>query len=155
MTLFRPAKITLFVALAAAGMVVGCDAGRINRGLPFNGDFSAHLAGEYELVRTSSRNVIIYYRGHPAEPHRTSFAGPVTPTEIVAVGIQGNFITACQRIVPYSSRAPVEEDYRYWIIKVREEQVQGPFAKNDFDAKCKELRIDSGGMKPVDFYRPS
>ena len=153
----RLVKFAALAVLAAAGLFV-CNLGWIRETgrLQYdNGDFAAHLAGEYELWRLSSAHVIIGRRDNPNYPHGTG-VDEVVPTEVVTVSVQGNFITASQCIYSYEQspgRIPDESDFRYWIINVREEQVQGPLTKEEFEAACRSLRVDSRKMEAVEFYR--
>lgn len=144
------AAILLLFALAR--FVVNLD-WRINRGVPFNADFVVQLAGRYELWRISSRDVAITRSEVANDPDANQTE--VVPAEVISVGVQGNFITVSQFVGPHLDRPPIEADYKYWIIQVREETVWGPFAKVVFDAECKELGIDGSvrGRKSVGFYR--
>lgn len=150
-------KITALIALAAGcvGLVALVQMARSIecRMGPGIYDFVAPLAGRYDLWRTSSHNSVIVLRHDPKNPSRAS--GTVVPRDVWYVGVHGDLITVCQCIVPDLNRVPVEEDFRYWIIHVRDEEASGPLAKADFETKCKELGADSSlkSMEIVDFYR--
>jgi hypothetical protein len=141
-------SIRIGAAVILAAAVAAAIVGFINRPVWDIGgagslDYIVRLPGKYELWRCSSHNINICLDGTL-----------VVPAEVTGIGIQGDFITVDQYIAD-RNHLPVEEDYRYWIIRVHDENVLGPFELAAFAAICKEFGIESSlkSRKPVSYYR--
>ena len=122
--------VGLMVASAAAGYIVR------------NSDFSASLAGDYEIVQTSAHQVSITPKGGSSD------GTPIIPSMVVEVAFDDRFILATRQHLKHRSQSPndhyeepVQGKFDYWILDTNGPSVTGPIDEAEFAIKWTELGI--------------
>jgi hypothetical protein len=119
---------------------------------PGPADFSAHLAGDYSVYRTSGFNIII-------APEAVNDGTPIIPNLVVECATDGRFILAKRHGM--KRRSPnnpndtfdVEDPSRvdFWILDTKEPGVEGPWTESEFISRRRSLKI-SESVKLRDVY---
>lgn len=145
----------ILIFLASAAVVFLCAAGWLAWKLRQNGgsfpgpgmsDFSAALAGDYSVHRTSSAHVII-------APEVWNSGTPIIPTIVVECATDGRFILAKRQGVDTLQKAdPTVQDF--WILDTKQEEVHGPLAEAEFNRLRASLSIaNSIRLRAVSEFR--
>jgi hypothetical protein len=120
-------------------------------------DFSAHLAGDYWLYRTSAYQVMI------APEAGVDPSTPVVPTMVVECATDGRHILAkrhgMKRRSPNDPSDTYEEEDSsiedFWILDSQQPKVYGPLTEQGFNELRASLSItDTTKLRDIDDYRP-
>lgn len=109
---------------------------------PGQSDFSAHLAGDYFLIRTSGLHVQISPQSHGDDT-------PVIPSLVVECATDGRFIIAkrngLKRRSPNDPKDTFEdrdpEVVDFWILDTNQPHVDGPLTEAEFISLRRSLGI--------------
>lgn len=123
---------------------------------PGAADFSAHLAGDYYIHRTSGLNVFI-------APEAWNDGTPTIQALVVECATDGRFIIAkrhgMKRRTPndpndtFEVEDPSQVDF--WILDTKEPSVEGPLTESAFANRRRELKIsESVKLRDVYEFRP-
>jgi hypothetical protein len=123
-------------------------------GSPFSGndDFSAKLAGDYYIHRTSPNQINISPNSY--DPTDT----PIIPPKVVECDFNSRFIIArqqeLQRRNPNKTNdhfmVPAPGKFHYWILDVNAPKAYGPLTLQEFTAQRKSLGVpESLSLKDV------
>jgi hypothetical protein len=122
---------------------------------PGHSDFSAHLAGDYSIYRTSGLNVVISPQGYGP-------GTPVIPNLVVECATDGRFIIAkrngMKRRSPNDPKDTFEdrdpEVVDFWILDTQQPHVDGPLTEAEFMKLRRSLGIsESVVLRDVYEYR--
>jgi hypothetical protein len=156
---FRPAIQGVLVVEVILFIVFTVTACQKEREQPFVfpgpgvADFSAHLAGDYYLHRTSGYNVFI-------APEGWNDGTPTIRRLVVECATDGRFIIAKRHGM--KPRGPndtfeVEDPSHvdFWILDTKEPGVEGPLAESEFTSRRRALKIsESVKLRDVYEFRP-
>jgi hypothetical protein len=135
--------LTIVVAVVFSGWLIWQMS---TKGFSFPGpghlDYSAHLAGDYWVFRTSAfQNMIT--------PHGYSEGTPIIPTVVTACATDGRYILAKRQDtrktfledpnITFDELDPESADY--WILDTQKTEVFGPLSEGEFTAKRRQLGI--------------
>lgn len=121
-------------------------------------DFSAQLAGDYWLFRTSAYQIMI------APEAGVTDDTPIVPTMVVECATDGHYIIAKRHGLKRRSPSDPTDTYEeedaskqdYWILDTLTPKALGPFDAAGFSRAKAELAIaDSLVLRDVYDYRPS
>lgn len=119
-------------------------------------DFSAKIAGDYYIHRTSSHQIMI-------APETWNDSVPTIPTKVIECDTDKRFIVAkrqgLKRRNPNDQNDTYEEpdpkDTDYWILDTAVPKVFGPLTLNQFEDKRKALGVPSKlTLKDVYSFKP-
>jgi hypothetical protein len=119
-------------------------------------DFSAHLAGDYSIYRTSGLNIMISPEGY-------NDGTPVIPNLVIECATDGRFIIAKRHGMKRRSPGdpndtseiedPGVEDF--WVLDTKEPHVYGPLTEVEFVARRHALGIaESVVLRDVYEFQP-
>jgi uncharacterized protein DUF3997 len=120
-------------------------------------DFSAHLAGDYWLYRTSAYQIMI------APETGVDSSTPVVPTMVVECATDGRHILAKRHGMKRRSPSDPSDTYEeedssiedFWILDSRNPKVYGPLTEPRFNELRASLLIpDTARLRDIDDYRP-
>ncbi len=123
---------------------------------PGHSDFSAHLAGDYSIYRTSGLNVVISPQGYGP-------GTPVIPNLVVDCATDGRFIIAKRNGVKRRSPNEPKDTFEdrdlevvdFWILDTQQPHVDGPLTEAEFTKLRRSLGIsESVVLRDVYEYRP-
>lgn len=123
---------------------------------PGMADFSAPLCGDYHLIRSSAHQIQVSPMGYGSST-------PIIQVKVVDLGHDDRFVIAKQNVLRRRSpdnpqdtyMEPDPGNFQFWILDSMKPQVYGPFTRETFDAKRRELGVpDTITMKDVYTYRP-
>ena len=109
---------------------------------PAIADFSAHLAGDYYISRTSVLEIVI-------NPGRSGEGTPIIPSLVVECATDGRFIIAKRQGLKRSNPQDpndtwMEKDTNvvdYWILDTQQPRAEGPLTEAEFTKLRRSLGI--------------
>ena len=119
-------------------------------------DFSAHLAGDYFIHRTSSIQVFIAPEGY-------NDGAPIIESLVVECGTDGRFIIAKRNGMKLRNPNDPNDTFEvqdpdvvdYWILDVKQPHVHGPLKEVEFAGLRRSLGVsESVVLRDVYDFRP-
>ncbi len=109
---------------------------------PGHQDYSAYLAGDYSVYRTSPFEIIIAPGGY-------NNGTPIIPSVVTACATDGRYILAQRQDTRQAFRDDPKHTWKemdpestnYWILDTQKPEVFGPLSNGDFTAKRRQLGI--------------
>ena len=122
---------------------------------PGHSDFSADLAGDYKLHRSSAHQVMI-------SPDGWSSDTPIIPTKVLECAVDRHLILAKRQGLKRRSPNNPNDTYEepdptvidYWILDTSTPQVFGPMSEDEFKRKRRELGVSEKiELKDINSFR--
>ncbi|WP_027964050.1 DUF3997 domain-containing protein [Halalkalibacillus halophilus] len=108
-------------------------------GCPGVNDYTIDLPGELQLVRSNPQNIGISVPIGEKEFPATN----IVPSKVVELDWDDTHLFAKQQLN--------EGEYRYWIIKIQDEEVTGPLGLGEFNSVIRGLNTEVN-FKSLDYF---